>query len=213
MNMINKDTSIYASFSKEAGNNGCLVFNTCFAYYDMNAIYKSFSIINIKEAINSAKTLGFKGFAVSMPFKKEVLDYVDEADIISSHVGSANTILNDNGFLTAYNTDYLAVKDYLAESNIANLFILGDGGFSSSVVHACVSLSINYHIINRKLWRTIPSLKNCTVFNCTPVDNIKVHNTVSFIDARPITNVGMHIAKSQARYQFELYTNRKFPLC
>ena len=38
--MINKDTEIYCSFAKKAGNVGCKVFNTAFKYYDMNKIYK-----------------------------------------------------------------------------------------------------------------------------------------------------------------------------
>ena len=72
MRSINKDTKLYGSFSIKAGNNGCKTFNACFDHYEMNAIYKSFSVTDIKDAVLSAKTLGFSGFAVSMPFKIEI---------------------------------------------------------------------------------------------------------------------------------------------
>ena len=46
--------------------------------YGLNKIYKSFSIDNIGDAVNAVRTLDIKGFAITMPYKVEVLDYVDE---------------------------------------------------------------------------------------------------------------------------------------
>jgi shikimate 5-dehydrogenase len=180
----------------------------------MNAIYKSFSVDNIESAVMSARILGFKGFGISMPFKKEVLKYVDETDSIVDKIGAANTIVNTDGVLKAYNTDYLAVKEVMLELGIERkLVILGNGGFASAAKHACIDLNIDYKIIDRSNWGVIDSLENCVIFNCTPVSGIKVSSNVLFIDARPITEIGMLISQKQARYQFELYTNKKFPLC
>ena len=111
--MINKDTEIYCSFAKEAGNTGCRLMNTSFYYYGLNKIYKSFSIDNIEEAVNSVRTLDIKGFAITMPFKMEVLKYVDTTDAIVSQVGAANTVINEDGRLLAYNTDAYAAMAYL----------------------------------------------------------------------------------------------------
>ena len=80
MSWINKDTEIYCSFAKEAGNTGCRMMNTAFYFYGLNKIYKSFSVDNIEEAVNAVKTLNIKGFAITMPFKTQVLEYVDEMD-------------------------------------------------------------------------------------------------------------------------------------
>ena len=76
--MINKDTEIYCSFAEKAGNVGCKLFNSSFNYYGMDKIYKSFSVNNIKDAVISVKTLNIKGFAVTMPFKIEVINYLDD---------------------------------------------------------------------------------------------------------------------------------------
>ena len=67
--MINKDTEIYCSFAKTAGNTGCQMMNTAFYYYGLNKIYKSFSVKSIEDAVNAVKTLNIKGFAITMPYK------------------------------------------------------------------------------------------------------------------------------------------------
>ena len=51
--MINKDTEIYCSFAKTAGNTGCQMMNTAFYYYGLYKIYKSFSVNNIEDAVHS----------------------------------------------------------------------------------------------------------------------------------------------------------------
>ena len=85
---INKDTEIYCSFAKEAGNTGCQMMNTAFYYYGLNKIYKSFSVSNIQDAVNSVLTLGIKGFAITMPYKIEVLDYVGVYDTGVEEIGA-----------------------------------------------------------------------------------------------------------------------------
>ena len=158
---INKDTEIYCSFAKEAGNTGCQMMNTAFYYYGLNKIYKSFSVSNIQDAVNSVLTLGIKGFAITMPYKIEVLDYVGVYDTGVEEIGAANTVINDDGVLKAYNTDYFAAKTYLNKfDSRKDLYIIGDGGYSKAVRWASVDWKapirgINTTIINRQNWDEI----------------------------------------------------------
>ena len=131
--MINKDTKIYCSFAKKAGNIGCKLFNSSFNYYGLNSIYKSFSVDNIEEAVVTARTLDIKGFAVTMPYKVDVLDYVDELTAEVKNIGASNTIINNDGYLVAYNTDYLAAKTILEDCLVVDLYILGNGGYAKAV--------------------------------------------------------------------------------
>ena len=48
-----------------------------------------------------------------MPFKVEVLNYVDELSKEVKYIGAANTIINNNGHLKAYNTDWVGAYNYL----------------------------------------------------------------------------------------------------
>ncbi|MDA8547684.1 hypothetical protein N9K61_02985, partial [Flavobacteriaceae bacterium] len=127
---INKDTKIYGSFSSNPGNNGCIFFNKKFKENKMNAIYKSFYADNLLKTLEAVKTLNFSGFALSMPFKVEILKYTDYIDPIANEIGSANTILNISDELYAYNTDWLGVKKFFL--NMSNkpkdILIAGNGG-------------------------------------------------------------------------------------
>jgi len=202
--MINKDTQIYCSFSSNPGNNGCMFFNDAFKKNDINAIYKSFYSNNIYESVKAVKSLGIKGFAVSMPFKIDILDYVDELDDAVTTIGSTNTIVNNDGWLKAYNTDYLGVMEYLKTFSVNHLYILGNGGFSKAIQYACRLLEINYTIITRGSWNLIDDLQNEILFNATPIDVTSTNNKI--IDGRPSTATGKIIALEQAKSQFKIYT-------
>lgn len=215
MNWINKDTEIYCSFAKQAGNTGCQMMNTAFYYYGLNKIYKSFSVDNIEDAVNSVKTLGIKGFAITMPYKIEVLKYVDELDDSVKNIQSANTVINDNGKLIAYNTDYYAAKTMLSEINFLNgypkIFILGNGGYSKAVQQAVKDLNLDYTLITRDNWDMIGDIRNSVVYNCTPISvDINEYNT--YINSDVKSETGLRLATLQASKQFELYTGLEFPL-
>jgi shikimate 5-dehydrogenase len=204
--MIDKDTKIYCSFSINPGNNGCIFFNNAFKEKNINAIYKSFYSNNIKNSIDAVKVLNISGFAISMPFKVETLNYVDEVSNEVQKIGACNTVLNNNGRLTAYNTDYSGVRRYIQDLHldIDFLYILGNGGFSKSIQYTCELLNLNFEIIDRKNWYKLSKLKNKWIFNATPIKINVVDNTV--IDGRPFTQEGKIISYNQSIQQFKLYT-------
>jgi shikimate 5-dehydrogenase len=205
VSIINKDTKLYGSFSSNPGNNGCMFFNTRFQQDGINAIYKSFYSDNILSSVVAAKILKFSGFAVSMPFKAKVLGHVDEIDFAVEAIGAANTIINKDGRLKAYNTDWLGVYNYLSLlTKPEQLFILGNGGFGRAVQYACTQLNIPCKFILRDEWDRVPYLDGM-VFNATPVD-VEVRGTL--IDGRPfVEGQGRVIADLQAEEQYKLYIN------
>ena len=218
---INKDTEIYCSFAEKAGNTGCHMMNTAFYYYGLNKIYKSFSVKNIRDAVAAALTLDIKGFAVTMPYKIDILKYIEIDESIKDihidvkDIGSINTVLNKDGRLYGYNTDYLAAKQKLREIKPAEIYILGDGGYAKAVKYACSGrgqLYIPNHTITRKNWSEISELQNTCIYNCTPVENIKYHSSNTFIDCIVTTETGRELANIQASHQFKLYTNMEWPL-
>ncbi len=219
MNWVNKDTEIYCSFAKKAGNTGCQMMNSAFYYHGLNKIYKSFSVDNIKDAISAVKTLNIKGFAITMPYKKEVLEFVDEMDYNVEGIGAANTVINKEGKLIAYNTDYLAALKYLSYYKYTakgwdSFYILGNGGYALAVQAAAKELDMEFTSITRDNWDwdTVTNLKNSLIYNCTPLEqlsNLSENNV--FIDCIATTTTGHKLATMQAGHQFKLYTGLKFP--
>ena len=214
MNWINKDTEIYCSFAQKAGNTGCQMMNSAFYYHRLNKIYKSFSIDNIGLAVEAVKTLNIKGFAITMPYKKEVLEFVDEMDDNVKEIGAANTVINNNGILKAYNTDWLGALEYLRYYKYTargwdKFYILGNGGYASAVKAAAKKLDIEFTNITRDNWDTLSNIKNSLIYNCTPVSDLVMDSNV-FIDCIVTTNTGRKLATMQASHQFNLYTQHKF---
>ncbi len=207
--MINKDTLLFGSFSKNAGNTGCKMFNRIFEYHNIDAIYKSFSVDSIEDAMQSMRTLNIKGVGVSMPYKMEVLKYVDCVSPSARKIGAANTVINDRGLLSAYNTDYLAAKEMLFTEKDTYLYIIGNGGYSKAVQQAAITLDISYEIITRKNWGLLDQIKDSVIYNCTPVEHIEVDDSNVFIDCLINTFTGYKLATIQALHQFKLYTNRE----
>ncbi len=216
MNWINKDTEIYCSFAKTAGNTGCQMMNSAFYYHGLNKIYKSFSVDNIKDAINAVKTLNIKGCAITMPYKKDVLKFVDTMEQEVKSIGAANTVINNNGHLHAYNTDYLAAKELLKKyKDYKSVYILGNGGYAAAVKHAMDYHNITPTIIKRKQLSPgyVSEIENSLIYNCTPIENINLWISTSnkFIDCIVSTESGHKLATIQASHQYKLYTGLKFP--
>ena len=214
LSWIDKDTEIYCSFAEKAGNTGCQMMNTAFFYYGLNKIYKSFSVNNIEEAVNRVRTLNIKGFAITMPYKVDVLKYVDEMDDSVKEIGASNTVLNKNGKLSAYNTDSYAAMIYLELfDNKKPLYIIGNGGYAKAVKWGAKQNNFNVENITRDNWDELFDIKNSVVYNCTPIDITDwIDKSNDFINCLVTTQTGFDLASMQASKQFELYTGLEFPL-
>ena len=214
LSWIDKDTEIYCSFAEKAGNTGCQMMNTAFFYYGLNKIYKSFSVNNIEGAVNSVRTLNIKGFAITMPYKVDVLKYVDEMDDSVKEIGASNTVLNKNGKLSAYNTDSYAAMIYLELfDNKKPLYIIGNGGYAKAVKWGAKQNNFNVENITRDNWDELFDIKNSVVYNCTPNDITDwIDKSNDFINCLVTTQTGFDLASMQASKQFELYTGLEFPL-
>lgn len=211
MNWVNKNTELYGSFAKTAGNVGCQMMNTAFYYYDLNKVYKSFSVDDIESAVSAVRVLDIKGFAITMPYKIEVIPFLDVLSQEVSEIGACNTVLNDKGTLIAYNTDVFAAQEMLSRQDTQkSLFILGDGGYSKAVQYAARSLGFQFVVVMRSNWNIIQEVRNSIVYNCTPVDDIinNMDGSNDFIDCLVDTKTGRNLANIQAGEQFRLYTGK-----
>ncbi len=80
------------------------------------------------------KAKDFKGINVTIPYKQDVIPYLDEISDIARRIGAVNCIVNRDGRLLGHNTDYDGLKALILRNNIdmkgKKVLILGTGGTS-----------------------------------------------------------------------------------
>ncbi len=86
----------------------------------------------------------FKGINVTIPYKEAVIPFLDHIDESAKKIGAVNTIVNRNGVLTGYNTDFYGMTELLKRGKVEladkNVFILGTGGTSKTARAVAKSL-------------------------------------------------------------------------
>ncbi|TSA84486.1 shikimate 5-dehydrogenase [Deinococcus detaillensis] len=139
MQSISKDTTLCISLAGRPGNFGTRFHNFLYAELGLDYVYKAFTTTDLAAAIGGVRALGIRGCAVSMPFKEACIPLLDELTPSAAAIGSVNTIVNDGGFLRAYNTDYLAVGQLIAQYQLAPetpFALRGSGGMAKAVAAA-----------------------------------------------------------------------------
>lgn len=86
----------------------------------------------------------FKAINVTIPYKEAVIPYLDYVDDVAKSIGAVNTIVNRNGKLYGYNTDFLGLKALITRNGISlkdkSVLILGSGGTSKTALAVAKSL-------------------------------------------------------------------------
>lgn len=136
---ITKDTQLCMSLAARPGNTGTRFHNFLYDALGLDYVYKAFTCSDITAAIAGVRSLGVRGCAVSMPWKEDVIALVDEMTPSASAIESVNTIVNTDGHLVAYNTDYLAIVGLLTEHNVLpplSVAVFGSGGMAKACAAA-----------------------------------------------------------------------------
>jgi shikimate dehydrogenase len=136
---ITKDTVLCMSLAGRPSNIGTRFHNYLYEELGLDFIYKAFTTTDLAAAIAGIRALGIRGCGVSMPYKEACIEHVDDLDESAQAIQSVNTIVNEAGFLRAYNTDYVAVRTLLGEHGVAttgSFAVRGSGGMAKAVVAA-----------------------------------------------------------------------------
>ena len=95
----------------------------------------------------------FAGLNVTMPYKKDVIPYLDELDPLAERLGAVNTIVKRNGRLKGYNSDYFGFMSMVRRSKIdvagKKALVLGSGGASATAQAVLADLGAKVVVISR----------------------------------------------------------------
>lgn len=139
MPILNKDMQVCISLAARPSNLGTRFHNFLYDELGLNFIYKAFTTDDLEGAVRGIRALGFRGCSVSMPFKEAIIPLIDVMAPSALAIESVNTVVNDNGVLTASNTDFEAVLQLLRERGVAtsqSVLVRGSGGMAKAVVAA-----------------------------------------------------------------------------
>lgn len=136
---LSKDTTLCISLAGRPSNLGTRFHNRLYEELGLDFVYKAFTTADLEGAIRGVRALGIRGCSVSMPFKEAVIPLVDRLEPSAAAIASVNTIVNDDGALTAANTDFEAVRTLLDRHAVpadASVVVRGSGGMAKAVVAA-----------------------------------------------------------------------------
>lgn len=116
------------------------IHNAAFRELGLDCTYIAYRIPKgeLAEGIESLKKIKISGFNVTVPHKVEMIKFLDKVSEECSVIGATNTVSNDDGKLTGYNTDMDGFLDPLKRRNLnlknANVLLIGAGGAARAII-------------------------------------------------------------------------------
>jgi shikimate dehydrogenase len=146
------ETKICSSMANPVSPLGCLMYNSAFEHLKLNYVYFAFAVTDLEKAIKGMRALNFRGTTISMPYKIEVMKYLDRLDETTKSIGAVNVVINDNGILTGYNSDWIGAMTALKEMTKIKdkkILVLGAGGAARAIVYGLSKEGAKIKILNR----------------------------------------------------------------
>ncbi|MCD6319309.1 MAG: shikimate dehydrogenase [Candidatus Desulfofervidaceae bacterium] len=165
-----------------------LIQNLAFTHLGINAVYLAFDVTDLPSALAGVRALGIKGLSVTIPHKINIIPFLDNIDEMAQKIGAVNTVVNQDGHLLGFNTDWtgaiLALKEK-GEIKGKRYVILGAGGAARAVAFGLKQEGAEVTIVNRTYekgkalakelnaeaspWDNLPEIKAYGLINTTPI--------------------------------------------
>jgi shikimate dehydrogenase len=142
--------------------------NDLFDFYGIDAVYLPFHVTkeNLEAAVNGFKALGVSGFNVTIPHKTDIMAYLDQIDPLAEAIGAVNTVKNEHGILTGYNTDgpgfVKGLESMDADLGSRSALIIGAGGASRAIYFSMAQAGIQrIDLYNRTAGKAEELVSSC----------------------------------------------------
>jgi len=208
MAKINGETRIIGFFgSTYKTSKMYAMYNAAFEALELNYIYVPLIVKDLAKATEGIRHLGIKAVGVTIPYKIDIIPYLDELDSDARRIGAVNAIVNHDGRLLGANTDGKgAVKALQEVTDIAGkkVVLLGAGGAARAIAFALADEGANVVIVNRT---TNAAADLAKAVNCTYQTIDKLEQEIK--DAHVVinaTSVGMVPAENESIVRKEVLT-------
>lgn len=151
--MMDAQTELYGVIGNPVRHSlSPMIHNRAFRRLGWNAVYLAFEVKNIEDALRGIRGLGLRGVSVTLPFKTEVLPFLDKIEELARKVGAVNTIVNQRGRLIGYNTDCRGALEALEEKidlRGKSVVLLGAGGAARAIGFGLKERGVPLTVVNR----------------------------------------------------------------
>ncbi len=157
---VRATTKVYGIFGHPVSHSlSPTMQNAAFRELNLDCVYVAFDIHpdNLVSATQAIKSMGILGVNVTIPHKERIIPLLDETSPEVGMTGAVNTVKNEDGKLTGYNTDVegflMALKEDLGVTPKGlRVFLLGAGGAARAVLTGlCMNRVSEIYLINRTL--------------------------------------------------------------
>jgi shikimate dehydrogenase len=202
--VISSSTKLYGIIGDPIAHSlSPLMQNAAFEHHGLDSIYLAFRVIpqDLEGALAGMKSLGVRGFNVTVPHKVAVMSYLDAIDPIALEIGAVNTVVEKDDALIGYNTDGSGALAALRESEVQldgrKATILGAGGAARALAFSLAPLVESLVILNRTGSRAKELANSVVKWNPNvegkPMSDTTLHNELLDTDILVnATSVGMY---------------------
>ena len=202
--MISADTKVYGIIGNPVSHSlSPILQNTLAKEMNIDMSYSAFHVTeNIKEAIKGAFALDIKGFNVTIPYKKDMLDIVSDIDDRAKKIGAINTLIKTENGYKGYNTDIIGLGMSLYNNNLSikgkDIIILGAGGAAKAVLYLAIEEGVkSITLVNRNISKAEELKAEVGIKDISVISLDDLKSNINLLDkdnyfAFQTTNVGMH---------------------
>jgi len=146
--------------------------------YDILELNHSYSFIESSD-IDQDILLKYNGLNITNPFKKSIINYVDNVDPLAEKIGSVNCIKCSNSKIYGFNTDYYGFNQFIKSNNIElfnkDILVVGAGGASLSICSYLNNINKKFKILNRTYTNTQHFINKLNISNNSIYDGKLKH--------------------------------------
>ncbi|MEO8727149.1 MAG: shikimate dehydrogenase [Acidobacteriaceae bacterium] len=197
-----------------------LMLNAAFRRENHNGVYLPLHAKKLDDLLRCVRELPIHGISVTMPYKQEIVEYLDKSDEITARIGACNTVVrSQEGKLYGFNTDVAGVVRPLEQRmNLqgVKVLVLGAGGAARAAVFGLKERGAEVTIYNRTSPKGQKLARQAGAKTIARGNLVKTQFDV-IIHATPVGMDGksalLESKELNAKYLFELiYTPAETPL-
>jgi shikimate dehydrogenase/3-dehydroquinate dehydratase type I len=186
-----------------------VMHNAALADLSFDGHYNAFCVYDLVAAVSGIRGMDIRGASVTIPYKVSVMELLDCIDEDALKIGAVNTIVNNNGKLTGFNTDWLGLVLTLKEAMTIKdkkFVIVGAGGTARAAAYGIIKEGGIPIITNRSVekGKILSDKFNCQFYPLAEAGKIKADCLIN------TTPVGMYPYSDKSPVAAEVLAGYKY---